>query len=264
MIGSLPGQPTLPPAYNEVWDAMLASLPDTKGLRVRELTSFWPMVGLRFDRELMIIGRATNSWIPHWWADDCRDPDRRAAIIGETRSASASDGRCRMLWVSDRWSAADPGYNTAGSAFWRVVREVQAGLSPEAAADPEWPSRLVWSNLYKVGPYARNIRVPETLQRPQRDAAAELLRLELETYGPHRVLALTGWWFGALAERLGIEVDWREDPLVVGTARAYGADWVIAHHPQGLPGDRWRDEALAAFQELSAKRDARRREVPGG
>lgn len=197
----------LPSSYDATWDRMLAELPNAPRLRVRELTSFWPMVGIRYDRELMVVGRATNSWIPHWWADECHDPARRAEIIDETRTASASDGRCRMLWVTDRWSAGDAGYNTAGSAFWRAVREVAAGLSDEAAQDPEWPSRLAWPNLYKIGPYARNLRVPETLQRPQRDRGAELLRLELETYQPRRVLALTADLLVAMLTRGRVTTD---------------------------------------------------------
>lgn len=52
--------------YRIAWDAMLAGIPGTPRQTVKELTAFWPMVGRRHPRELMVVGQASE------WLDSYR------------------------------------------------------------------------------------------------------------------------------------------------------------------------------------------------
>jgi hypothetical protein len=150
-----------------------------------------------------------------------------------------------MAWVSDLWRATT-GYRTGRSAFWRVIRRVSAGDH----ADQDWPSRLVWTNLYKVAP-AAGWNPGANLQRAQRALAIELLNIELGEYAPRRVLALTGSWIGSFEDGLGLSLEARTG-LVEGVGMRGDAAWVVAKHPMGKPETRYVSEVRAAFAELGS------------
>ena len=152
-----------------------------------------------------------------------------------------------MGWVTDRWGATD-GYNTARSAFWRVLRRFVLA-NPANQADPEhWSSRLVWTNLYKVSP-AAGWNPGGDLQQAQRPSAIELLALEIDAFRPRRILALTGSWIDPFVADLGLSLETRSG-LVEGVGSARGAAWVIAKHPMGKPGDLFVSEVTQAFADL--------------
>jgi hypothetical protein len=110
-----------------------------------------------------------------------------------------------MRWVTDLWGARE-GYNTARSAFWRVLRRIVLS-DPAGVADADrWSSRLAWTNLYKVSPGA-GWNPGADLQRAQHRDAAELLRLELAEFAPKRVLALTGGWVDPFIGDLGLSLE---------------------------------------------------------
>jgi hypothetical protein len=157
-----------------------------------------------------------------------------------------------MAWISELWGAT-AGYNTRRSAFWRAVRRISAGDD----APPDWPSRLAWTNLYKVSP-AAGWNPGGDLKRAQRPFAVSLLRLELAELDPRRALALTGDWILPFVGELGLDLE-RRSGLVEMLGHADGRAWVVAKHPMGKPGDAFVDEVRRAFAELGVPVAERRR-----
>jgi hypothetical protein len=229
--------------YDVVYERMLEQVASAQAVPIAPVTPFWPLIGWKYDGSLMVVGRSVNGWIDDWPIGDLEEPVARAAIIREMRADAERSDRCRMLWVTD---AAGRGgnYNTRRSAFWRVLHEL--ALHYTGAAEEDWPSNLAWTNLFKVAP-AAGWNPGADLQRAQRDAAAALLRIEIETLQPRRLLALTGrWWIGSFLETLGAEVTWREG-LVEGVGRHGDTALVIAKHPMTKPHSAFVQEVRAAF-----------------
>ena len=78
----------------------------------------------------------------------------------------------------------------------------------------------MWTNLYKVSPGA-GWNPGANLQRAQRRSAMELLAMEIETFAPTRVLALTGRWIDPFADGIGLRVT-RRLGLVEGVGELMG------------------------------------------
>lgn len=199
-----------------------------------KLTLFAPCIGSKYDGKLMVIGRAVNGWIEEFDLTEAGTEARRDAIIELVTANPDGDAPCPMGWVVDRWGVNEKGrYNTKRSAFWRVIKQVAAGIGLDG---DDWSSYLAWSNLYKVSPFEGG-NPSERLCRAQRPARIELLRWELETYKPKRVLVLTRWnWFGEMAEGIGFNAETvTEGALVEAVGRIGDAQVVVAKHPQGKP-----------------------------
>ena len=232
--------------YETAYGQMLAALAAAPAVEPPELTAFWPMVGHADDRALLVVGRAVNGWMDHITVDALSDPVARASLITAARHTSEGDGDCPMGWVTARWSPGDGEYSTARSAFWRHIRAVLAAVDPESRDDPRWSSRVAWSNLAKLAP-AGGGNPGGALLETQRRAGSTLLLREVLELAPRRVLVLTGRrWFEPFAERLGLDVEWR-DGLVEGVVREPARTWVIAGHPQGKPRAIL-DEVIEAFR----------------
>lgn len=163
------------------------------------------------------------------------------------RATAQPDGHCPMAWVADMWHNKT-GYRTSSSAFWRVLRRIIHADS--GVTDPIWPSRLAWTNLYRVSPAAGG-NPGADLQRAQRRAAVDLLKLEIDEFAPRRVLALTGGWINPFMDGLGLNLVGRNG-LVEKTGHNGNVAWVVAKHPMTKPEDRFVHEVLAAFADLGA------------
>ena len=206
-----------------------------------KFTFFSPLIGEKYDGELMVVGRAVNGWLDAFDIADCgTEEGRRAVIDGGVPDWDGSP----MRWVTDHWGVNEKGvYNPKRSAFWRVIRQVLAGIGIE---DADWASHIVWTNLYRVSPDDGGN--PDTeLCDAQFKAAVDLLRQELEAHRPKRVLFLTGWgWFQWFSEGLGFDVErLTEGQLVEAVGKIAGARVVVAKHPQGKP----EREMVALFEE---------------
>ena len=235
--------PALPVAYEGVFDALLADVAASTAQSV-PLVPFWPLRGAGYDGDLLVIGRSVNGWVADWTAEQLRDRDGRRQVLDWLRRDAEPAVGDRMAWVTDRWGATT-GYNTRRSAFWRVLADLIS-----RHRDPAWPGRLVWTNLYKVSP-AAGWNPGADLQLAQRARAAELLRIELETYQPRRVLAVTGDWAEPFLRPLDLNLT-RASGLVTGTANRGGVPWVVAKHPMGKPHAAFVAAVRAAFEELGA------------
>lgn len=233
--------PGLPAAYDAIFDALLSDVAEATDPSV-PLVPFWPLRGACYEGDLLVIGRSVNGWVADWTGKQLRDSDGRRQVLDWLRRDAEPADADRMSWVIELWGATS-GYNTRRSAFWRVLADLMSGFG-----DPDWPGHLVWTNLYKVSP-AAGWNPGADLQRAQRAHAAEMLRIEVENYRPHRVLALTGTWINPFVEMLELEVA-PSSGLVTGTGTRAGASWVVAKHPMGKPHDSFVAAVRAAFAEL--------------
>ncbi len=59
-----------------------------------------------------------------------------------------------------------------------------------------WPSRLIYSNLYKVAPHEGG-NPGSRLCKTQQQACEDHLVAEIEMWKPKRVLFITGWYYWA-------------------------------------------------------------------
>jgi hypothetical protein len=234
----------MPPEYHAAFMALLAASARTATNSDARVVPLWPLVGWQYTGELMVIGRSANGWIDDWPIGDLRDAMTRVKAA-RTMRADAEDGdRCRMLWVTDLAGKTSHDYNTNNSAFWRVLREIVARLT--GVEGPSWPSHLAWTNLYKVSP-AAGWNPGADLLRAQRDAAIELLRIEIETVKPRRILAMTGiGWIWPFLVPLGIELE-RQVGLVEGVGKRGNARVVVAQHPMTKPHRRFVDDVNEAL-----------------
>lgn len=216
-----------------------------------EITAFLATTGILYTGQLMVAGRAVNGWEPK------TTPATIATEAGLTEFAdnlakSAGTEECPMRWVSESWHSREH-YNTATSAFWRVIRSVVCRLKIADTDRPDWPSHLVWTNLYKVAPGAGG-NPNARLRRIQFEGCVELFRIELTDYKPTRLLLLTGMdWARPFLDSLNAKVILLPNyTLVKGMGNLNLSDsqavkFVIASHPQGKPEKQWVEEVIRAF-----------------
>ena len=125
---------------------------NSKDIPNEPITGFMAMAGKLYTHELMVIGRAVNGWTKTWLPSELKDKGNICQFINGVVESVTDPVQCPMRWVSDSWQNNDHGYNTRRSAFWRCIRSAVGVLSIADIQNPEWPSHLVWSNLYKIAP----------------------------------------------------------------------------------------------------------------
>lgn len=218
-----------------------------------EVTGFLAMAGARYNCALMVVGRAVNGWttgiLPHGLASR----EACESYAGLVQKSVAGNGKCPMRWVSECWGDSRGHYNTKRSAFWRAIHGVVVRLSIANLEDAAWPSCLVWSNLYKVSP-SESGNPGGALCEAQLPGCIELLRLEVKTYKPSRLLFLTGrGWLtpfldvvgGVPQERAGFRYVEGLGTIMLNGGRPL--QYVVAVHPQGKPEEQWIDEVVKAY-----------------
>lgn len=231
-------------------------------LKAEPVSGFLAAKGQFYDGRLMVVGRATNGWETEEWKEgilpsELAQPGVVSRYADSVFRRSNSGDPCPLGWVSYLWGKENEPYNTRRSAFWRVIRGVMIGLGLAFDNQEDWPSYLVWSNLYKVAPTkAGNPR--EILCRLQLDGCIQLLWLEVETYRPERVLFLTDyqWWARPLLEQIGARLHESPNTRQVRAAGrlevdpTHSARVVVSTHPMRKPHQQWVNEAVAAFTSL--------------
>ena len=221
-----------------------------KELGSTELTGFLAMKGHAYDGGLMVIGRSVNGWRVTITPDKLRSSDevnRFARAVQE--SVNGKDGKCPMLWVTELWGARED-YDTKHSAFWRCIRKVVQELDIANVEDANWPSHLVWSNLYKLSP-AEGGNPGSRLREIQFPGCIELLKLEIQIYRPSRVLFLTGIdWAEPFLKKVFEMAQFQDikSTYVERVGDAHGTRFVIAVHPQGKEEKKWVEEVVKAFK----------------
>ena len=223
--------------------------------RKTPLCGFMAQQGKLYDGGLMVVGRALNGWaeIP---SEDMASPEKaRSRAAAFAADARGREGKCPMQWVLEPDEDYEP---LRVSAFWRVIKQVALRVC-DGASENDWPSHLIWSNLYKLGP-AKGGNPTEAQMDAQFDGGCkDLLRLEIEAFSPSHLLFLTGWK-GWAQPFLDLEGDHLAKPadggayversgrLPTGNGKSCAA--VVACHPQTRPETDWVDEVLANFKAL--------------
>ncbi len=185
-----------------------------------------------------------NGWIDRWEPEDPRSPAQLAAIARRTGEGTV-DG-CPMGWVLARWGKRDGGYDTARSQYWQTARRIVTALVP--GSDGDWPSRLAWTNLAKVAPYAGGNPGSASLRIQRGDAGTALFAREVEELAPRRLVTLTDrWWFAPFAAALGVDLEERQG-LVETVGHRGDTRIVVAVHPMTRSPAAVADAILYALQ----------------
>lgn len=225
-----------------------------------ELTGFLALVGHNYlpARELMVVGRATNGeWAGKWPLPELRNQEFIDCVVHTSLDPSPSGEPCPMRWVTDTWGLQKAlrfgrTYSTARSQFWHAIRGLVCQLGIADVEQDSWPSHLVWSNLYKIGPAAGRNPSSE-LRRVQQDACASLIKHEIERYRPKRLVFLTGSWVEIFLPRIwtGNEIHQNGSKLVEATGvidlPSNRIQVVVAKHPQGKKRSDWIGSVMEAF-----------------
>jgi len=224
------------------------------------LTAFWAMKGVRAMGDLMVIGRAVNGWDDDWVKGQLSESTEIESFVTRMQERAEPKDKCPMGWVNECWQPKhdDPNYNTARSAFWRVIKGATLGIGV-AKEESEWPSYLMWSNLYKVSP--KDAGNPSTkLVILQQDYCAEILTLEMQRWQPKRILLLTGidWadWFLNKLSAIRVPLDNSSHVQWAGKLEIPGGHLVpvvVGPHPQGKEEAPLVAEIIKAFSVIAEK-----------
>lgn len=164
---------------NELKPLYASLMKNVKGFNYSKAT-FCMQWGNNFPIEeycgIMFVGRATNGWV-----SDSEDVDE---LFGDSEE-SIFNRKDQMKWVEDLWGNGD-GYNTNGSAFWRVIKAVATHFSPEP-----WYSYVAWSNVCKVAPWDGG-NPNDALYYAQLEDCKKILETEIKLLSPKIVVMLTG------------------------------------------------------------------------
>jgi hypothetical protein len=220
-----------------------------------KLTGLATAFGTMSRNGLMVVGRAVNGWQNSWTIDEVRNPERRAMILKDierTDSNQAAVDNCPMAWVSKQWGNGEKD-DTKRSAFWRCIRTVVHDLRIADESSTDWPSRLVWTNLYRIAP-DKGGNPSQRLMNAQHASCRELLHAEIRSSDVERILFLTGLdWAYAFLPPLDntcfSDTFGRHVHLHGELKRCSGASVrvVIASHPQGKKETQWANEVCEAF-----------------
>lgn len=218
------------------------------------LTGFMARRGALYNNELMVVGRAVNGWISE--EDACPahaflNPEKRRLFRVAAQAVLDENNICPMQWVVQDWVRSE-GYRTNRSAFWRVIKSLILRLNIDGVNEDNWPSYLVWSNLYKISPY-KGRNPSDKLCSIQRDACNELFQQELLEYKPKRLLLLTGenWAKDFLPDDCSCN---NNSGLYVHASgvlnNAQNTKVVVACHPERKKETLWGQEVYSAFETI--------------
>lgn len=220
-----------------------------------KLTGFLAMEGRSYPSSggLMVVGRAVNGWTGEYLPEEFADRDFRENHASDLQEMSVPNGQgCPMAWVTKQWGATDV-YNTRKSAFWRVIKQVTERMGISKPGSEDWPSHLIWSNLYKLSPAEGGNPGRSCLINTQLCGCKQLFKHELQDYCPKYLLLLTGkdWAEPFLDIFQDVDVG-SMGQYVCCTASWYSSSGittrvVVAVHPQGKPERNWVNEVIQAM-----------------
>lgn len=207
-----------PSRLHQLFDDLLQKVANGKHRKMDvRLTPFSGVKGSKYTGQLMVVGRAVNGWKSCFTPQQALDRGKRVEIIQETCSGTANDSTCPMAWVTNDWGATgykctvcghlfndkvnhctqcnqeavEERYDTKASAFWRTVKLLVETRGIADVSKPDWPSHLVWTDLYKVSP-EKGGNPSSTLCTIQFEACKELFLYEIESWRPRCIVFFTG------------------------------------------------------------------------
>lgn len=215
-----------------------------------ELTALFPLVGDKYNHELMVVGRALNKWGNKedniWWK--CGEKPSSKIIKDIIKFSGMDGGKCSMKWITENWDSECNGtYRMNKSAFWRVVKNILSKL--KITNSDIWSSYLVWTNLYKIAP-AQGGNPTEKMCKAQLGNCLSLLKNEIDFFKPKRILFLTGYdWFKDFEEvfsgkktHSGNLVEWKG---FLGKIKI-----VVAKHPERKDETKYVQQVVKTFSSL--------------
>lgn len=176
-------------------------------MRQNKLTaapSFQGSLYRKSDARLMIVGRAVNGWEHDF--SPCQTLKQVVAAVLNQRAPF--DDVVKIDGVECKGRKRN--YHYSSSKFWKLIKLILESYGESQPGewynDPfQWNQRIVWSNLYKVAPWAGGN--PEwSFIKPQMKNHVEIIRQELEHYAPKRVLFITD---------MNYFVPWKREPSVL-------------------------------------------------
>ena len=190
--------------------------------------------GKNYDPEagdgILFVGRATNKW--HLGSDDLErlfgDPDSDDCIF------NCSD---QMSWVYDSVEQHWTNYNTARSAFWRVIRSVAAAFYTSGKE----LNYVAWSNVCKIqresGKNPTGLMFDLQISTCQRIFAKEIAILKprivvmfIGDYGKREILSYMN--LGAAPHPIEIK---KWDHYCTSVYLISGTYYICTEHPMGKP-----------------------------
>lgn len=203
--------------------------------------------GRAFSGELMLVGRALNGgWIEITQRECSQDEtiDRKLKELFALSVPTAE--RCPMKWVTESWSRTEEKeYSTGRSPFWRCAKGVALGLGLSSEQATDWPSHLVWTNLYKISPSDGGNPFGKLGQMILSECVSQL-HAEIAARNPKRVLYLTGLDWKPFLQTGSFAETTTKHVRAIG--KAHDRTSVVATHPQGKNETDWVAEVLEAFR----------------
>lgn len=193
--------------------------------------------GIKYDQEIMLIGRAVNGF------------DYRSEFNVNGKQ-DKMDSLLKYLHenIHTETEKIVGKYNPNRSAFTRMKRIITAKyckVEPKVAYQYH-----LWSNLYKIAGYDGGnpsrklcvVQFPECLR---------ILEMEIEKYQPKRILMMTGSnWADDFINAMKLEkIMHRNKAYVDYSCIRNNIKIVVAKHPQGKPQDQFAKEVFQAFDE---------------
>ncbi len=218
--------------YNNVFlrglDASCVGILAGYGLEAydKEFDLFYPSIGKDFaqDRNLLVVGQATNGWEPHFTIGNEVTHDI-GKLVNDAISYSKEEGdKCSLEWINEKWT--DQNYSLYRSFFWNITYKLVKAFY--GRTDKDWNNVIAWSNLMKIAPKEGG-NPDGTLIRAQRRMAAELFKKEIEDLRPKNVLLLTNFqkWAKPIFDYSFLEYETKGSGFVEATADLNGSRIIV-------------------------------------
>lgn len=222
--------------------------------------AFFPLKGKRYSRDLMIVGRATNRWLDEQHKKNgtagstslqLQNGPQRESFLSVIKADCTTDDP--MSWVvKERYGEK---YQSWRSAFWRVAEKVFVRLRETSSLNDEWPSHLVWSNLYKVAP-EQGGNPGMLMRRAQESWCLEMLEMEIKLFRPKNILFMTGYdsWANPFLQRLGfvrtsqLDLPWGGQKGQLRLTAGGECKVAVVPHPQGKPEAEIVEQVVRSFR----------------
>ncbi|MCB9174679.1 MAG: hypothetical protein H6589_08735 [Flavobacteriales bacterium] len=177
------------------------------------------------DRQLLVIGQATNGWKPKWFVKDI--PAQTDKIVTDSIDYSSEEkGICPLEWINEKWSA----YSLFRSFFWNVTYKLVK--EKYNRSDKDWNNIIAWSNLMKIAP--SDYGNPNSEERQaQMEGCAKLFIQELEDLKPKNVLIITNLdtWAEPILRLANIQIQEKKGNYIQAIGQHENTKIIVTRRP---------------------------------
>lgn len=204
--------------------------------------------GSKYDKcsqKIMIVGRAMNGWeddqkytstddFLDTFLSECQNTSETKNVFDDVvnREGFKSEGRKRN-------------YLYIRSKFWKLIHYTlkEFGMAndnwyaDDKGGNMDWNQKIVWSNLYKVSPYAEG-NPTQALMKLNMQEYIDILKSEIAEHSPDKIIFITDKWFiepnensPSFKEALGIKFIEKPNTCIVGTGQYKKSSIVVCTRP---------------------------------